>query len=1438
MSRFASLCLLVCLLLSWSIYRNANTPHARAASIASPFLLNTIEVNSTADVIADDGYCTLREAITAANTDSPSGTLAGECVAGNGADTIEVPVGHYTIGIIGANEDDNQTGDFDFLSEIALVGAGADVTILDGAQIDRLLDIRADRVTVEGITITHGRAPDGSDANGGGIVVRAPSVRITLRQLVIRKNHAGNATSEAPGGNGGGIAFADLPTLAGIIWIERSEISENEAGVASSAHNQVGGNGGGIFGGVNRHVKVAYSTISHNRAEDGEGGGSFHQRYGDFVGTTIAYNHAMAGGGVGGSTIIRSSLFAYNTGETAPTCTGSIHSDGSNLFPASASGCAFYGTYYDIYEDDPRLLPLAYNGGTTRTHALAEGSKALDGGDCIGTASLTDQRGDPRFINLPTSSDGFSFCDIGAFEAQLAALTPFPTRTATAVISNTPTPTTTPIVPFPSVTPLLTTTPTPTLTSTPLPTITPTPIPVVTIFVNHTEDTMAEDGRCTLREAITAANTNTPSGTMTGECRAGGSNDVILIPAGSYTITKAGVNENNNQTGDFDVKDGVILRGSGAATTIINGGALDRVFDLYADNILIEKLTVTNGLAPTGLDADGGGIMVRSDAQNPLFRQIAVRGNKAGQATSSIRAGNGGGIYLEAAPYEGQTIWVERSELSENSTGIVNQNNMELRGLGGGLYVGDGRSVVIRASTISGNHAVLGVGGGVYGTEDVQSLTFVQTTIAYNQARHGGGYAGGNSPASARSIVLARNSATEVPDCIGRLHSAGGNLFGFQTYCYLVPHASDILNADPLLQPLTDNGGGTRTHAFFEGSGALDHGNCIEADGLTDQRGQPRYIDLPTVPNGLTPCDIGAYEAQGEKPPGTSTPTATPTRTGTPTQTATITAIPTATHPSSTPLPTRTPTGSPTPLPAISILVTSTEDRIEDDGICTLREAITAANTDIASGSMAGECAAGIAKDVILVPSGVYRLTLVGAGENENQRGDLDVHSDITLIGEGRDTTIIDGASHDRVLHHHLGNLGIVGLTITQGFAPSQFAHQTPGEPGGGILIRDTASSTTLIASGVVQNYAGSGGHGEQWLYSEGGDAGNGGGIAHFGGVLTILNSELRQNFAGRGGDSGSSSNMPYPGPSGGTPGLGGALYSIGGTVMIRESVIADNRGGNGGRNLTLYGRGQGGDGGGIYSTAPLTIENSLIRDNRTGWGNQTSYFPSLGGKGGGLWIRNATITNTTISGNHAQGGEESYGGGIYQQGQGETYLRGVTVAFNRADKFGGGVANYSSNFYLANTILYDNNAPESPNCFITLVSQGYNLFYYGTECDIQGDPTGNLFGVSPQLLPLADNLGATESHALYHDSPAVDAGNCFGLTDDQRGFTRPSFIPGQVTVADGCDIGAFEVQGVASTPTATAIPTTSATPTVTATATISSTEQTLYLPLIRRATP
>src|SRR5687767_9857103 len=73
-----------------------------------------VDVTAGGDAFAADGQCTLREAISAANSDNTGPN--GDCVrTGDGADVIEIPARStpYTLARAGAKEDSNATGDLD-----------------------------------------------------------------------------------------------------------------------------------------------------------------------------------------------------------------------------------------------------------------------------------------------------------------------------------------------------------------------------------------------------------------------------------------------------------------------------------------------------------------------------------------------------------------------------------------------------------------------------------------------------------------------------------------------------------------------------------------------------------------------------------------------------------------------------------------------------------------------------------------------------------------------------------------------------------------------------------------------------------------------------------------------------------------------------------------------------------------------------------------------------------------------------------------------------------------------------------------------------------------------------------------------------------------------------------------------------------------------------
>ena len=152
------------------------------------------------------------------------------------------------------------------------------------------------------------------------------------------------------------------------------------------------------------------------------------------VNVTIANNSAATGSGVSagnGTAGFTNSIVAAGTG--GPACDGDIRSQGGNL--SSDASCSLFTGTGDGIGLDPRLDPLASNGGPTQTHALKTDSPARDRApDC---ASLTtDQRGESR----PTDGDGdgIAKCDSGAYEAaQVAALPGGITVTPTGGLATT-----------------------------------------------------------------------------------------------------------------------------------------------------------------------------------------------------------------------------------------------------------------------------------------------------------------------------------------------------------------------------------------------------------------------------------------------------------------------------------------------------------------------------------------------------------------------------------------------------------------------------------------------------------------------------------------------------------------------------------------------------------------------------------------------------------------------------------------------------------------------------------------------------------------------------------------------------------------------------------------------------------------------------------------
>ena len=126
-----------------------------------------------------------------------------------------------------------------------------------------------------------------------------------------------------------------------------------------------------------------------------------------------------------------------------------------------------------------------------------------------------------------------------------------------------------------------------------------------TIPVTTTNDENNADGDCSLREAVIAANLDA----VRDACPAGSGADVVTVPAGTYALTIPEATPYNATVGDLDITGPTTIKGDGARTTSVAGGATfnDRIFHNGATTT-ISGLTITGGkLADGGL---GGGVLI------------------------------------------------------------------------------------------------------------------------------------------------------------------------------------------------------------------------------------------------------------------------------------------------------------------------------------------------------------------------------------------------------------------------------------------------------------------------------------------------------------------------------------------------------------------------------------------------------------------------------------------------------------------------------------------------------------------------------------------------------------------------------------------------------------------------------------------------------------
>lgn len=476
-------------------------------------------------------------------------------------------------------------------------------------------------------------------------------------------------------------------------------------------------------------------------------------------------------------------------------------------------------------------------------------------------------------------------------------------------------------------------------------------------------------------------------------------------------------------------------------------------------------------------------------------------------------------------------------------------------------------------------------------------------------------------------------------------------------------------------------------------------------------------------------------------------------------------------------------------------------------GNCSLRAAIMEAN------ALAG-------KDTIVLPEGIFTLTIQGTQEDNCLSGDLDIKSSMVIQGAGWNLTYIDGNQLDRVIQIK-GNMevSLLDLTIQNGKTPDGGAPPalTPGGSGGGILNR--FATLKIENCKIVNNETGKGG---ETTAATGPPGGYGGGIYNKQGIVSIKNSDISNNRTGHGGD----------GFYGGSGGKGGGIFNApNSTVILDNCTISQNLTGSYGYGME---DGNGGHGGGINNSGELIVIDCTIKDNICGDGG----FEGAGGYGGGILNSgSAEISKSLIAGNVTGNSIDIYageGGGISNYG--DLTLRNCTLSNNRtvSDDYGGnggGINNYFlGDTTLLNCTIYNNfghgsgggifNAPWDPSatvkikntiiagnsvghpwsgtinpddCDGKITSRGYNLIRTISGFTLIGNETGNIYGSEPLLGVLADNGGPTMTHRLLLGSPAIDAGHPTKYEEtDQRGVIRPR--DGDGVGGARSDIGAFEL--------------------------------------------
>ena len=794
-----------------------------------PFLI-------TARADAIEVGCDVTELINAINTANGS----------EGGDTINLAAGCiYTLTAVD-NDTDGPNGLPSITSTITINGNGATIqrdpsfTCPDVSNPEfRIFHVAASgNLTLNDVTVSNGCV--GTDYSGGGIYSLGTLTINASRIISNTANQRGGGiysegtltvTNSTLSGNRANYGGGGISRDGGTLDVSNSTISYNWATYGGGIYNNAGTatavisntliysntaetDGGGILNKVN--LSISNSTFSGNTAEafyEGGGGGIYNAGSAtlDISHSTLSDNTAAwFGGGIHniGTANIRNSIVANNTALIGNDCWEIITSQDYN-FIEDTEYCTINGIItHTITGLDPALSPLQDNGGPTWTHALLEGSPAIDqipyGVNGCGTEYTTDQRG----VGRPQPPEGS--CDIGAYEYEPP-------------------------------------TPEPTPTDTPVPTSTPTPTPTPTFTV---------DVPCDPAQLIDAINTANGSG---------GATTINLASDCTYTLNSVQDNT-DGPSGLPPITSEIIINGNGATIerSSADGTPQFRIFHVARDgNLTLNNLTITNGDAGGN---SGGGIY---NAGTLSINNSTISDNTGGHgggimnggtlsisnSTVSNNTGDYGGGILNSG-----TLSINNSTLSGNTGsyggaisggGTLDITNSTFSGNtateGGAIY--GGNPVSINHSTFTANTATVDGGGicRIGGTVTVKNSIFADNTP--NNC---------NSPLTSQGYNL--ESGT---DCgfigTGDLQGATANLGPLQynggpTWTHALQDGSPAIDAgsctDIAGNPvLTDQRGYERPYPAGGNCdiGAFEYGSGCTLEGDVDNDGDVDIDDIMQV---------------------------------------------------------------------------------------------------------------------------------------------------------------------------------------------------------------------------------------------------------------------------------------------------------------------------------------------------------------------------------------------------------------------------------------------------------------------------------------------------------------------------------------------------------------------------------------------------------------